>query len=129
MKYISIDLETTGLNAEKHQILTFSGILEDTSKVLPFEEIPKFNIYILRDDITGSPFAINMNSEIIERIATYLNTRDKDARMIQRQIVDGVFLLAPAKPGPPCLLVLSTISAGNTLLKLIFHVSTSPLAK
>ena len=65
MKYISIDLETTGLKPESHQILTFSGILEDTSKVLPFEEIPKFNIYILRDDITGSPFAINMNSEMI----------------------------------------------------------------
>ena len=29
MKYISIDLETTGLKPESHQILTFSGILED----------------------------------------------------------------------------------------------------
>ncbi len=34
MKYVSIDLETTGLSSEKHQILTFSGILEDTTKLL-----------------------------------------------------------------------------------------------
>ena len=29
MKYISIDLETTGLKPESHQILTFSGGLDD----------------------------------------------------------------------------------------------------
>ena len=92
MKYVSIDLETAGLKPESHQILTFSGILEDTSKILPYEDIPKFNIYVLRDDITGSPFAINMNSEIIERISKYMNTRELSEKMIQRQIVDGVFL-------------------------------------
>ena len=92
MIYCSIDLETTGLKPESHQILTFSGILEDTSKILPYEDIPKFNIYVLRDDITGSPFAINMNSEIIERISKYMNTRELSEKMIQRQIVDGIFL-------------------------------------
>ena len=92
MKYISIDLETTGLSSEKHQILSFSGILEDTSNVLQYEEIPKFNIYVLREEIAGSPFAINMNSEIIEHIATYLNTKELSPRIIHRQIIDGIFL-------------------------------------
>lgn len=92
MKYISIDLETTGLNPEKHQILSFSGILEDTSKILDYDDIPKFNIYVLSEDITGSHFAINMNQEIIERISKYLKTRDESEKMIQRKIIDGVFL-------------------------------------
>jgi oligoribonuclease len=92
MKYISIDLETTGLNSEKHQILSFSGILEDTKDQMEYLEIPKFNIYVLRDDITGSPFALNMNSEIIERISKYMNTKDAGEKMIQRRIIDGIFL-------------------------------------
>ncbi len=92
MKYVSIDLETTGLSSEKHQILTFSGILEDTTKLLSYDDAPKFNIYVLREDITGSPFAINMNSEIIERISKYMNTKEQSEKMIQRRIVDGVFL-------------------------------------
>jgi len=92
MKYVSIDLETTGLSSEKHQILTFSGILEDTTKLLSYDDSPKFNIYVLREDITGSPFAINMNIDIIGRISNYLNTKDSEEKRTQRMIVDGVFL-------------------------------------
>lgn len=92
MRYLSIDLETTGLDSEKHQILTFSGILEDTANPLDYEDIPKFNIYVIREEITGSPFAINMNIDIIERISKYTNTKDSMEKAIQRKIVDGVFL-------------------------------------
>lgn len=92
MKYVSIDLETSGLNPDKHQILTFSGILEDTSKVLSYDDIPKFNIYVIREEITGSPFAINMNSSIIEMISKYTNTRDQEEKMNLRNIVGGIFL-------------------------------------
>lgn len=92
MKYVSIDLETTGLDPEKHQILTFSGILDNTEKELDYDESPKFNIYVLREDIVGSPFAIGMNSEIIERISEYMSTKDPSKRGILRRIVDGVFL-------------------------------------
>jgi oligoribonuclease len=92
MKYVSIDLETTGLDTEKYQILTFSGILEDTSHLLDYEDIPKFNIYVIREEIVGSPFAINMNIDIIERISKYINTKDPDEKKIQKRIVDGIFL-------------------------------------
>jgi hypothetical protein len=92
MNYISVDLETTGVDTERCQILSFSGILEDTNKLLDFLEIPKFNIYVLREEITGSPFAIKMNSEIIERISNYIECKTIDEKRIQKRIIDGVFL-------------------------------------
>ena len=66
MIYISIDIETTGLEKDRYQILSIGAILEDTSKKLPFEKIPKFHAAILHNEITGSPFALNMNKELIE---------------------------------------------------------------
>ena len=35
MRYISIDLETTGLDSENNQIIEFGAVLEDTNNILP----------------------------------------------------------------------------------------------
>lgn len=73
MKYISIDIETTGLNPEKCQILSIGAVIEDTLNILPFEEIPKFHAIIPHYQIIGEPFALNMNKGIIENIGKYHN--------------------------------------------------------
>lgn len=80
MKYISIDVETTGLEKDRYQILSLGAILEDTTKKLSFEEIPKFHAAILHNEITGSPFAINMNKKIIEAIVQYQTASDQDEK-------------------------------------------------
>ena len=80
MIYISVDVETTGLEKDRYQILSIGAILEDTTKKLSFEEIPKFHAAILHKEITGSPFAINMNSKIIESVAQYQNAEDQDEK-------------------------------------------------
>jgi DNA polymerase III epsilon subunit-like protein len=98
MIYCSIDLETTGLNAEKYQILTFSGILENTEKKLSLEQCPKINIYILRDEIIGSPFAINMNSRIIASISRYQNLKTDEEKDGLRESLGCVFLYPQAVP-------------------------------
>jgi oligoribonuclease len=98
MKYLSIDLETTGLNSETNQILTFSGILEDTKTKLSFEECPKLNIYILRDEIIGSPFAINMNSRIIAAISRYQNLKLEEEKMGLSESLNCIFLYPQAIP-------------------------------
>lgn len=72
MKYVSIDVETTGLDPENNQILSIGAIIEDTTKKLNFEDIPKFNAIVLQRQINGSPRAITMNKEIIELIGEYL---------------------------------------------------------
>lgn len=80
MIYISIDIETTGLEKDRYQILSIGAILEDTAKKLPLESIPKFHAAILHHEITGSPFAINMNRDLIQAISEYQSARDQDEK-------------------------------------------------
>ena len=58
MIYVSIDIETSGLDHEKHKVLSIGAIIEDTEKKLPYEECPKFNAIVLQNEIIGSPRAI-----------------------------------------------------------------------
>jgi DNA polymerase III epsilon subunit-like protein len=80
MKYVSIDLETTGLEKDRYQILSFGAIIEDTEKKLPFSEIPKFHAAILHNELSGSPFALNMNKKIIEAIVRYQTAENQDEK-------------------------------------------------
>lgn len=81
MKYLSIDIETTGLNPNTDQILSIGAIIEDTEKKLPFDKIPKFHAAIIQNDIRGNLYAINLNKELIHLINNFVNssieTREK----------------------------------------------------
>lgn len=77
MKYVSIDIETTGLSPENHSILSVGAIIEDTELKLPYDEIPKFHAILIQREITGSPFAINMNQGIISLISDYINGNEE----------------------------------------------------
>lgn len=79
MVYCSVDIETSGLNPELNQVLSIGAIIEDTTKKLNFEEIPKFNAAILLHQITGSPRAITMNRYLIGYIGEYLES-DKQGK-------------------------------------------------
>jgi hypothetical protein len=83
MKYVSIDIETSGLDAEKNQVLSIGAIIEDTEKKLPFLEIPRFNAIILHREIVGSPRALGMNKSIIETMGQYLEADDKTREMFK----------------------------------------------
>jgi len=72
MIFASIDIETTGLDPEKCSVLSIGAIIEDTTKKLPYEELPKFNAIILQREISGSPRALTMNKDIIKMMGEYL---------------------------------------------------------
>jgi len=80
MRYISLDIETTGLDSERYDVLSIGAIIEDTNNKLPYEELPKFHAAIKRQEITGSPFAINMNRDLIESIVRYQSAEDQDEK-------------------------------------------------
>lgn len=68
MRYVSIDIETTGLNPERDQILEFGAVIGDTEKEYNINNAIKFHKIILHRRIVGDVFAINMNREIIQEI-------------------------------------------------------------
>jgi DNA polymerase III alpha subunit (gram-positive type) len=79
MLYVSIDIETSGLNPNKNQILSFGAIIEDTSKSLSFEDCPKFYATVIHRNIKGSPKALLMNMDVIKDISDYIENDRNDA--------------------------------------------------
>ena len=84
MVYVSVDIETSGLDHEKHKVLSIGAIIEDTEKKLPYEECPKFNAIVLQNEITGSPRALTMNQGIISLMGLYLEANKEDREKLIR---------------------------------------------
>ena len=92
MKYLSIDIETSGLSSENHQILSVGVIVEDTNNKLPFKDIPKFHCAILHEEIRGGIFALNMNKDLIGLINKYQTAKTKEDREALSVGEDMLFL-------------------------------------
>ena len=84
MKFISIDIETTGLDPESCQILQIGAVIEDTQNVLPYDQLPKFQCIVENDSYTGSPFALSLNSWIL-KILGGLENKTKEERLAYRK--------------------------------------------
>ena len=91
MIYVSIDIETSGLEPLNNSVLSFGAIIEDTTNKLPYEKLPKFNAIVLQNQITGSPRAISMNKEIISLIGEYQEGNEEDRANLEHHS-DYVFL-------------------------------------
>ena len=70
MKYISIDLETTGIDSETCDIVEFGAIIDDLENQLPLDQLPQFHAYVCKNNYSGEPFALSMHPTIFRRIAT-----------------------------------------------------------
>lgn len=79
MKYVSLDLETTGLQTELCQILEFAAVLEDTENPThPIEDLPTFH-RLVRPNPYGryEPYALAMNSNIMSELSGYGGARPR----------------------------------------------------
>lgn len=79
-KYASLDIETTGLLPDKHNVLEVGIVVDDLRDQKPLDELPRYQAYVLppdSDGYTGDPFALQMNHEILETIA---NREGRDGR-------------------------------------------------
>lgn len=71
MKYLSIDLETTGLDENEHQIIEFGAIIEDSNDPKSYEESKKYRRIVLAPDrkYVFSSMAAKINADLIALIA------------------------------------------------------------
>lgn len=80
MEYVSIDIETTGLDSNNHQILEIGAIVEDTNKIRSFDEVSKFHAIVRHDNYYGSAYAINMNQRIFKILSTRESIKNDDEK-------------------------------------------------
>lgn len=80
MRYVSIDIETTGLDSEKDQILSIGAVIEDTNHPKNFEDMPKFHGAIKQTRIEGGLYAINLNKDLLETMNQYMVAKDIETK-------------------------------------------------
>lgn len=76
MIYVSIDIETTGLDRDNDQIIEFGAIMEDTKNPKSFEDSFKFHKYIEHDRYSGGAYALALNQRIFKILAGNGNGND-----------------------------------------------------
>jgi len=77
MKYLSIDLETTGLDPESSNVIEFAAILDDTAHPeVPHLDLKCFHCYLAPPEggYRGSPVALGMNGAIFKKIGNILKS-------------------------------------------------------
>lgn len=86
MRYVSIDLETTGLDPEINQVIEFGAVIEDTLHMeIPVEELPTFHTFIVHKVYHCNPYAAAINQRVFQAIA------DKHPDCITERQLEGGF--------------------------------------
>lgn len=90
MKYISIDIETTGLDPFVNQILEIGAIFEDTNNILPREQCPQFHVYIDYKHYVCDAYAAALNVDIFKKIVQLRKENNTDL-LVKPERVSSLF--------------------------------------
>ena len=103
MRYVSIDIETTGLDPSWCQVLEIGAIIDDGSSSI--DSLPTFHCYVVHPQIIGQPYALWLNAEILKKIS-YPDAHPDDLFCLPEQVVtafgtwlgqNGVDVTSPIK--------------------------------
>lgn len=64
--YVSIDIETLGLDPDNCDIIEFGAVIDDLKS--PIEALPSFHCYISKEKYKGEAYAMSMHPTILKRI-------------------------------------------------------------
>lgn len=101
-KFVSIDIETTGLDTEKCQIIEIGAVIDDWLD--PIHQPPTFHCYVKQHMYVGEPYAMSMHSEIFRRIATqedgynYWYPSEAAGQLGRWMEENGAYQIDPTKP-------------------------------
>jgi oligoribonuclease len=67
LRYVSIDIETTGLDPETCQILEIGAVWDDWMR--PIHELPVYHRLVSHDEYRGNAYALAMNAPLLKRLS------------------------------------------------------------
>jgi len=101
-QYLSIDIETTGLDPDTCQILEIGAVLDDWQR--PVDRLPVYHRLVVHPQYRGDAYALALNSKLLKRLAGPQDSdfrapdqiADDFRRWLQLQGWDGDKSLTPA---------------------------------
>lgn len=69
MKYVSLDIETTGTNPDQNDIIEFGAVIDDFANQKPIITLPKLRVIVAHHSYTGNAFAIDLNKNLFSELA------------------------------------------------------------
>lgn len=109
MKFVSIDVETAGLNPEMHCLLSVGMVIGDTELPLDKQpEYPPLHLFIEHKLVCGDPYALHLNRDILGVISGRLPVPDEASLVSVGELNDLLYTYCSTWLGP-----LSWIAAGK----------------
>ena len=68
MIYVSMDIETTGLNPQVHDIIEFGAVIDDLNALKPLEKLPRFHAFFKKDNYFGDAYCMGMHKRVWDAI-------------------------------------------------------------
>jgi oligoribonuclease (3'-5' exoribonuclease) len=68
LKYVSIDIETTGADRNNDDIVEITAKIDDLSNIKPTNELPRFHCYVVKERYSGCSWAFSRHAEIFKEI-------------------------------------------------------------
>ena len=68
MIYVSIDIETTGVDPKIHDIVEFGAVIDDLANPQPLDKLPRFHALFKKDNYFGNAFCMSMHKRIWDAI-------------------------------------------------------------
>ncbi|MHC4297959.1 MAG: 3'-5' exonuclease [Planctomycetota bacterium] len=87
--YVSIDIETTGLDHDRCQIIEVGAVIDDWTT--PFKLLPTFRCYVDHGEFRGQPFALSLHPKIFRYIATNGKDAEEEVDIVEPDCVGGIF--------------------------------------
>jgi oligoribonuclease (3'-5' exoribonuclease) len=121
MKYVCIDIETTGLDPETNQIIEIAAVIRDLNDHKDLADSPSFHYYVKHDSYVFDGHAAIMNVEIVKQMSSATNVIKPES--ICNKLYEFLEPHFPLKKGK-----LSFIAAGKNFgnfdLKFLENLST-----
>lgn len=99
MKYLALDVETTGLNPQEHQVLELALVVEDTA-VYPLPPVDKLTHLVVRfkhETIRGEAQALVMNQDLLAQMSAatpWLEAWRRVEQFVVREFPEGRAVVA-----------------------------------
>ena len=76
IKFISVDVETTGRDPKRHQIIEFGAVLDDWNDPKPISKLPRFQAFIRHPTYNCEAYAAWLNQDIMGKLGGALDLEE-----------------------------------------------------